>query len=413
MIVITLRRACCVLPLALRLLAAQPADLVLRGGKIVTLEQDATAQAMAARDGKIVAVGTNQAIQSYVGPSTKVIDLNGRLAIPGLIEGHGHFTSLGASKMELNLRDAKNWDEIVAMVARSGARGQARNLDPRQRVSSGQVGPAPVPNVLGFPVHAALSKVSPHNPVWLEHASGHASFANAEAMRLAGIDTEHSRSTRRPDPEGRAGQSDRAAERGSAGSGGSGANCVSCQVSPSDRAAEALKQMELAERECLAKGITTFEDAGSPMATIDLFKQLAEQGKLDLRMWVMLRHANAAIAPNLKKYYFIGVGDQHLTVRAIKRLDRRRAGIARGAAVGAVFRSRAVTHRIAPGCTPRTRPISVRQPSSPSPTDFSFAYTPSATAPIARCSIFTNRSSRNTRRKTESSCAGGSSTRSI
>src|SRR5439155_17521515 len=78
-------------------------------------------------------------------------------------------------------------------------------------------------------------------------------------------------------------------------------------------------QVDLAVRECLSKGITTFEDAGSPMSTIDLLKNLAESNQLGLRLWVMLRQPNAAIEPSLKKYYIVGAGDDHLTVRAIKR----------------------------------------------------------------------------------------------
>ena len=122
---------------------AQPADLVLRNGKIVTLEQSAPAvQGLAARGGRIVAVGSNKAVNAFVGQSTGVIDLNQRLAIPGFIEGHGHFTELGASKMMLDLGGAKNWDDIVAMVAAAAREAkpgtwilgsgfhQARQLEP-------------------------------------------------------------------------------------------------------------------------------------------------------------------------------------------------------------------------------------------------------------------------------------------
>jgi predicted amidohydrolase YtcJ len=177
----------------------------------------------------------------------------------------------------------------------------------------------PSPNVLGFPVHDSLSKVSPHNPVWLTHASGHAGFANAEAMRLAGITKSTPNAPggeilkdARGDPTGllnekAQGLVDRALAS------------YRATLSASDRAAEARRQVELAERECLSKGITTFEDAGSPMATIDMLKDLADQHQLGLRIWMMLRQPNALIEPNLKKYFFIGAGDNHLTVRAIKR----------------------------------------------------------------------------------------------
>src|SRR5580700_1686431 len=79
-----------------QLARSQSADLVLRNGRLVTLERSGgDAQALAARGGKIVAIGTNQMVAAFTGPSTRVIDLRGRLAIPGFIEGHGHFTALG------------------------------------------------------------------------------------------------------------------------------------------------------------------------------------------------------------------------------------------------------------------------------------------------------------------------------
>ena len=101
-------------------LLAQPADLVLRNGKIVTMNPAApTAQALAVRAGKITAVGADGAASQWIGPNTKVIDLHGMLAIPGFIEGHGHFTGVGEFRMGLDLREARTWDEIVAQVARA------------------------------------------------------------------------------------------------------------------------------------------------------------------------------------------------------------------------------------------------------------------------------------------------------
>jgi predicted amidohydrolase YtcJ len=176
---------------------AQPADLVLRNGKIVTEESaQPEAQALAASGGKIVAIGSNREMQRYIGPATRVIDLNNRLAIPGFIDGHAHFMGVGESKMILNLRDVKNFDEIVAMVAAA-----AREAKPGEWIlgrgwHQAKWDRTPEPNVRGFPLNTELSKVSPNNPVLLEHASGHASFVNNEALRIAGID----RNT--PDPPG-------------------------------------------------------------------------------------------------------------------------------------------------------------------------------------------------------------------
>jgi predicted amidohydrolase YtcJ len=302
------------------ILLGQPADLVLRNGKLITLESNAPqAEALAARGGRIIAIGTNRQMQPLIGPSTKVVNLGGRLAIPGFIEGHGHFMGLGSSKMVLNLRDVKNWDQIVAMVAAT-----AREAKPGGWILGGgwhqaKWDPPPSPNVQGFPVHDELSKVSPHNPVLLTHASGHAAFANAEAMRLAGID----RNTPNPpggeilkDSNGNPiGVLNETAQRLVS----KALDAYRSRMPATEIAAESRRQVDLAVRECLSKGITTFQDAGSQFATVDLLKELANQNKLDLRLWVMLREPNARLAANLSKYYMVGAGDEHLTVRAIKR----------------------------------------------------------------------------------------------
>ena len=298
---------------------AQPADLVLRNGKIVTLEQGApTVQALAARDGRIVAVGSNKAVDALVGPSTRVINLSQRLAIPGFIEGHGHFTELGASKMMLDLRGAKNWDDIVAMVAAAAREAKPGTWILGSGFHQAKWDRPPEPNVRGFPVHASLSRVSPRNPVWLTHASGHAGFANAEALRQAGIDKNT------PDPAG--GEILRDAHDDPTGLMNERAqeliehvlDAYRARRSAAEAEAEIRQQIKLAERESLSKGITTFEDAGSPFATVDLFRKMAEQGELGLRLWVMLRAPQAELSEKLRRYYMLGVGGDHLTVRAIK-----------------------------------------------------------------------------------------------
>src|ERR1044071_7964338 len=104
---------------------AQPADLVLRNGKIVTLNASApTAVAIAVRGDKISALGSDREAQRWIGPQTKVIDLHGMLAIPGFIEGHGHFTGVGEFRLGLDLREARTWAGIVEQVARAVKQAQ-------------------------------------------------------------------------------------------------------------------------------------------------------------------------------------------------------------------------------------------------------------------------------------------------
>jgi predicted amidohydrolase YtcJ len=88
---------------------------------------------------------------------------------------------------------------------------------------------------------------------------------------------------------------------------------------PEEIEAEAFRAVDLAQDECLSKGITTFEDAGSPFATIDLLKRMAEDGRLRMRLWVMVRDDNALLRERLARYRFDGLGHGFLTVRAIKR----------------------------------------------------------------------------------------------
>ena len=100
---------------------------------------------------------------------------------------------------------------------------------------------------------------------------------------------------------------------------------------PEDRRRDLLKAIDLASEECLKKGITSFQDAGSPFGTLDMFRQLADEGKLKLRLWVMVRDDNARMEKKLAEYRTIGAGDDHLTIRAIKRaIDGAWARTARG-----------------------------------------------------------------------------------
>ena len=297
--------------------AVPPADLVVVNGRIVTLETPAEVQALAARGGRIVALGSSADVKKLVGPSTDVIDAAGQLVIPGFIEGHGHFTGVGQAQLQLNLMKAGSWDEIVAMVGeavKSAKPGQwiyGRGWHQEKWKS------VPAPNVEGFPTHDSLSKVSPDNPVLLTHASGHASFANAKAMALSDVDG----STPNPaggdflkDSSGKpTGMFRETASRLIRSGTGEPAR------TPAEAAARARRVLELASAEVVSKGITSFQDAGSTLADVDLMKVMIDEGRIANRLWIMLRVGNEALAQNLAKYKTIDYGGGFLTVRAIKK----------------------------------------------------------------------------------------------
>ena len=301
-------------------LLAQPADLVLRNGKIVTMNPAApTAQALAVRAGKITALGADRAADQWIGPNTKVIDLHGMLAIPGFIEGHGHFTGVGEFRMGLDLREARTWDDIVAQVARAVKQAKPGEWIVGRGWHQSKWTAPPTPNVEGFPLHDSLDKVSPNNPVILTHASGHAAFVNGKALSLAGVNGQT------PNPSG--GEILKDAKGAPTGLLRERAQGVVSRAhadyeakrTPADRLAETNKAIRLAIDESLSKGITTFEDAGSPLATVDILKKMADAHELRMRIWMMLRTSNEQLSANLDRYKIIGAGDDFFTVRAIKR----------------------------------------------------------------------------------------------
>lgn len=295
--------------------AAEPeivADLVLRGGKVVTVDDDIPeGEAIAMKGDTIVAVGSDGEIGAFIGRETEVIDLDGMLAVPGLIESHGHFLGVGDANMQLNLMDVANWDEVVSMVEAVIGDAAEGELIRGRGWHQEKWDVTPEPNVDGLPTHRSLSAVSPNNPVVLRHASGHASFANAKAMEMSGITRET------PDPPGGQIVRDQSGEP-------IGAFRETAQglLGPATRDAvqpDPRRLAELAVEEALSKGITTFQDAGSSFSTVDMLKQMVDDGTLGIRMWVMLRTSNEELAERLSDYRIINYGDRRLTVRAIKR----------------------------------------------------------------------------------------------
>ena len=298
-----------------------PADLVLHNGKVVTVDDAMPeAQAIAINGHTITAVGTNAEIGAYIGDATEVIDLDGRVAIPGFIEGHGHWMSLGRAQIILDLTTAANWDEIVSMVADAVEQAEPGAWIEGRGWHQEKWDSLPAGSIDGVPLHTGLSEISPDNPVHLGHVSGHASFANAMAMELAGIDRDTL------DPDG--GTIVRDADGNPTGMMRETAQRIvdaalaadNTDRDPVDVEAQMRRMVELAGEEALRNGVTTFHDAGADFATIDFFKQLAAEGNLPVRLYVMVRReSNEVMAARLADYLIIPESNDFLSVRSIKR----------------------------------------------------------------------------------------------
>ena len=291
------------------------ADLVIHNGTVYTMDKDnPIAEAVAIIDNKIVLVGSNGEIKKLIGKQTEVIDLQGKTMTPGFIESHGHFLSFGKAKMRLDLNNIKNYDELVKLVGEAVKKAKPGEWILGRGWHQSKWKPQPDPMVRGFQTHLALSKISPDNPVFLTHASGHAGFANAKAMEIAAI-------------------------TGSTKCSGDGEVIKDKKGNPTGILVEAAEDLvskhipeptpdmdrrtaEYAMNECLANGITTFYDALSTKDNVELYKNLLNEGKLKVRLWLMINGVDEKL---LEEYYTkgpeIGLGNNFLTIRAIKLLS--------------------------------------------------------------------------------------------
>jgi len=301
------------------------ADVVLIDAVIHTADpQQPTAQALAIRDGRILAVGSREEMLQLQGPQTQVWSVGGRLVTPGFIEGHGHFVGLGQSLQMLDLAVADTWDDIVQQVREAAAQAEPGQWIIGRGWHQEKWSRPPVDGIDGYPSHESLSRVSPENPVLLTHASGHMSFANDYAMKLAGVTGD----TLEPpggeilkvaDPE-----TGQIRPIGVFRETAAGLIQRVYQQAEQRQPAQAKRQrwlaaVELATDECLRNGITSFQDAGSSVATVDALKELAESDRLRVRLWLMIRDSNQNLDRHLARLRTVGPESPYLTVRAIKR----------------------------------------------------------------------------------------------
>lgn len=298
---------------------ASKATFILVNGHFFTADPakpEATAVAIA--NGRILAVGTDAEIKALAAPDAETLDLKGAFAMPGLIEGHGHFLGLGRSLQNLNLLETTSWEAVVDAVAeRAKTTAPGEWIEGRGWHQEKWPNP-PAHTVNGYPYHDLLSAAAPNNPVLLDHASGHGVIANAKAMELAGINKET------PDPIGgrivrdAAGNLTGVFEENAAALVERPFNAWKNKRSEAEKQAAFDAAIALATQTCLAKGITSFQDAGSHFWELAQYKRLAESQKLGLRLWAMIAQPKPSELSRLADYPQIGLGNGFFTVRAVK-----------------------------------------------------------------------------------------------
>ena len=294
------------------------ADLVLMNGDVVTVDEaQPRAQAIAIRGDRILAVGNNADISDLIGAQTEVVDLDGQTAIPGLIEGHGHYTSYGGSLLILDFRYARSFAEIVSMVAEEAARTPTGEWIIGRGWHQDKWVEKETELVEGLPMHDSLSAATPDHPVMLIHTSGHGVFVNQRAMSLVELDGNT------PDPEG--GEIVRDASGNATGMMRESAQDAFRQAYSGHQGrrpagvaeAELRRMITLAGEESLKYGITSFQDLGTTFAEVDVIRAMADEGLLPVRLYMAFEEQAADMEGRLDEYRMVGYANNFLTVRTI------------------------------------------------------------------------------------------------
>jgi predicted amidohydrolase YtcJ len=170
---------------------AQPADLVLRGGNVITVDGAwRIAQAVAIKDGRFLAVGNDAAVATHVGPNTQVIELAGKTVVPGLIDSHLHQLFAALNGPAVQLLGAKSVADVQAAIAERVAR-----TEPGKWVMASSSWHESILTEGRMPTRLELDKMAPNNPVFIPRG-GHVVTVNSKALALAGINRDT------PNPEG-------------------------------------------------------------------------------------------------------------------------------------------------------------------------------------------------------------------
>ena len=277
------------------------ADLVLRGGRVWAGKGLPPATALAARDGRVVAVGGDAEIAAWIGPPTKVVDLAGRLAVPGFNDAHVHFLSGGFGLLSVDLRGARDEADMARLIG-----AHARTLPRGTWILEGNWDHEAWPSK-ALPTRQAIDALSPDHPVFVQRLDGHMALANSVALRRAGVTRETA------DPPGGTIVRDAAGEP--TGVLKDNATDLVTRVIPEPSREMNLRAARAALREAARVGVTSIQD-NSAVDALPTYQALRARGELTARMNVW-RYATAMPAL-MQAGIRSGLGDEWIRVGALK-----------------------------------------------------------------------------------------------
>ena len=292
---------------------SQKADMIIHNGMIYTMNDlNPTAEAVAVSSGKIIALGKYTDLDPLITPRTKIINLRGATMTPGIIEGHGHFYGLGLAKMQLDLSKTESYQDLIDMVSDAVENSKPGEWILGRGWHQSKWSDDKSDFVKGFQTHERLSEISPNNPIWLKHASGHAGFANQKAMDIAGVNKETE--------FGFGGEIIKDLSRKPTGVFNERAQGLISEKVENNLGEESdLRAIELAVKASLENGVTSFHDAGIGRRTIEVLREAINKDILKVRIYAMLTSRDTTLLNEwYKKGPEIGTGGDLLTIRSIK-----------------------------------------------------------------------------------------------
>ena len=282
-----------------------PADLIVINARIYTVDEGRPlAEAMAIRAGRIQFVGSRRGALTFRGPQTRTYDAEGRTIIPGIADAHVHLLGLGMALRTVDLNGTRSLEEVVQRIAT-----KARDLAPGTWITGRGWDQNDWPDTR-LPSHETLSRAVPNHPVFVTRVDGHAGFANAAAMRVAGVTA----ATTNPD----GGRIERTTSGEPTGVFVDRAMGLVSRRIPAPTRDQVRDATLAAIRDVNTQGLTSVHDAGVEAATIDVYEELARAGQFSLRNYVMIRPDDSTLARYFRRGPQNALYDGRIWIRSIK-----------------------------------------------------------------------------------------------
>ena len=298
-------------------------DLLLFNAHILTMNSaQPLAEAVAIQQERITWVGSDQDARKLFVPEVHSIDLHGARVLPGIIDAHTHLVELGKSLLRLNLKDAATPEAAIELVKKQVATATPGEWILGWGWDEGKWASA-------YPDNEALSKVSPNNPVLLTGLHSFAAWANKKALQVSGV----TRQTRDPE-NGKIVRDEKTGEP--TGILLNHAQELVERHIPPMSLENVKKAMELAARECVRNGLTSVHEARVSGVMVQALRELIQEGRMPLRVYVMLDGADPALVKQLAGARPGDRSPSSLDDPRVQTICRWRTGFARSGVAGAI-----------------------------------------------------------------------------